>query len=106
MSMSFKSSQVKEETGRVWSERWVMKPWVGGLVMLKTKSCWGVSSSSASTVAVESGVRINWSTSRMNMDMKDGFGGWLGMALTICTGIHTCSDWRHNTKPVINVTDW
>lgn len=28
------------------------------------------------------------------MDMKDAFGGWLGTAPPICTGIHACSDWR------------
>lgn len=60
-----------------------MKPFIGGLVMLKTKSCLGVSSSSVSSIAVESGVRMNWSTSRINMDIKDGLGGWLGKAPTI-----------------------
>lgn len=105
MSMSLRSNQVKEETGRVWSERWAMKPSVGGLVTLKTKSCWGVSSSSASTVAVDSGVRMNWSTSRMSMDMKDAFGGWLGTAPSICTGIHACSDWRRQrTGGMMEVT--
>ena len=59
-----------------------MKPSIGGLVMLKTKSCFGVSSSSVSSVAVESGVKMNWSTSRINMDMKEGLGGWLGIAPT------------------------
>lgn len=91
MSMSLRSSHVKEEMGRVCSERWVMKPSEGAVVMLKTKSCLGVSSSSASRVPVESGVRMNWSTSRMNMDMKDALGGWLGMAPTIRTGIQDCS---------------
>lgn len=70
-----------------------MKPSSGGLVMLKTKSCLGVSSSSASRVAVESGVRMNWSTSRINMDIKDSLGGWLGIAPNIRTGIHACSDY-------------
>lgn len=93
MSMSLRSSHVKEETGRVWSDRWVMKPSTGGLVMLKTKRCLGVSSSSTSSVAVDSGVRMNWSTSRINMDMNDGLGGWLGIAPTIRTGIQACSDY-------------
>lgn len=43
--------------------------------MLKTSLRLGVSSSSASSVAVESGVRMNWSTSKMNIDMKAGLGG-------------------------------
>ena len=98
MSMSLRSSHVKEEIGRVWSERWVMKPSAGGLVMLKTKSCLTVSSSSASSVAVESGVRMNWSTSRMNMDMKDGLGSWLGIAPMIRTGIQACSDYAKKTQ--------
>lgn len=93
MSMSLRSNHVKEVIGRVWSDRWVMNPSAGGLVMLKTRRCLGVSSSSASSVAVDMGVRMNWSTSRMNMDMKDGFGGWLGMAPTIRTGIQACSDY-------------
>lgn len=97
MSMSLRSSQVKEKTGRVWSDRWVMKPSAGGLVMLKTKSCLRVSSSSASSVAVESGVRMNWSTSRINIDMKDGLGGWLGIAPAIRTGIQACSDCTEKT---------
>lgn len=66
--------------------------------MLKTRSCLRVSSSSASTVAVESGVRMNWSTSRINMDEKDGFGGWLGNAPAIRTGIQACSDYNKKTQ--------
>lgn len=93
MSMSLRSSHVKEEIGRVWSDRWVMKPSTGGLVILKIKSCLGVSSSSASSVAVDSGVRMNWSTSKINMDMNDGFGGWLGIAPSIRIGIQACSDY-------------
>jgi len=60
--------------------------------MLNTSLCLGVSSSSASRVAVERGVRMNWSTSKMNMDIKAGLGGWLGIASLMVTGIQACSD--------------
>ncbi|KAF3835791.1 hypothetical protein F7725_028349 [Dissostichus mawsoni] len=42
----------------------------GGVVMLKTSLSCGVSGSLASREAVVSGVRMNWSTSRMNEAMK------------------------------------
>lgn len=59
MSMSLRSFHVKEPTGFVWSDRWVMKPRGGGLVMLNTSRDFGVSLSSASTVVVVMGVKIN-----------------------------------------------
>lgn len=52
-----------------------MKPSWGGLVILKTNRDLGDSASSASTAAVLKGVRMNWSTSRMNVGMKAGLGG-------------------------------
>lgn len=35
------------------------------------------------------------------MDMKDGLGGWLGIAPIICTGIQACSD--YTKKPQLSV---
>lgn len=54
--------------------------------MLKTSKDLGVSLSSASIVAVVTGLKINWSTSKTNVAMKAALGIWLGMAPLIRTG--------------------
>lgn len=59
MSMSLRSVQVNDEIGLVWSDKCVMKPSLGGLVILNTSLFLGVSASTASRVAVEIGVRMN-----------------------------------------------
>lgn len=74
MSMSQRSFHVKEPTGFVWSERWVIKPCGGGLVMLNISRDCGVSSSSASMVVVVIEVKINSSTSRMNFAIGAALG--------------------------------
>lgn len=51
-----------------------MKPCRGGLVMLNTSRDFGVSLSSASTVVVVMGVKINWSTSKMNFVIGTALG--------------------------------
>lgn len=59
---------------------------------MKTSFSCGVSWSLASSVAVVSGVRMNWSTSRMKEAMKVACGGWFCMAPWIKTGSHTACD--------------
>lgn len=77
----------------------------GGAVTLNTSLSCGVSWSLASKAAVVSGVRMNWSTSRMKEAMKAAWGGWFCIAPWIRTGNHTDSVWECKKNSKVKVKD-